>query len=89
MIFLFRTSECAIGGACKTWIPHLKNRYGNDVVEIVDMNPHREHMMILSEAMAKCIVVGGDPNDMPWIYDTETRRIGRPRKNGKEGIFWE
>ncbi len=89
MIYLFRTEACAIGGACKRWLPYLRERYVATLIEIVEMQPEREHLEIFCEAMARCSVIDGNPNNMPWIYDSGTGRIGLPRQNSEPGVEWQ
>lgn len=81
MILLFTTSECSISGVCRDWLPELRERWGDELMEIVDLEPPDGATLTpalmgrLGDAFGACINAGHDPTSQPWTLNEETGEV--------------
>lgn len=88
MAYLFTTGSCVRGGYCQTWLPALQKEYGDRLVVVYDMLVPPEHRMLAAEALASWAAAGLDPNRMPWVYDSEIKKLGTPDPDNHERTVW-
>ena len=62
MVILFHAKNCALDGVCRTWGPALLDRYGGDLIDVVDAHVPPILREEAPSAFAMAAVSGHNPN---------------------------